>query len=69
MLSRSRARTDGVALEALDWAMQEGVISVEQRNSVLREMARRTGTLQRRVSSSGNLAGMGSFANLGTLMG
>jgi diacylglycerol kinase (ATP) len=69
MLSRSRARTDGVALEALDWAMQEGVISVDQRNSVLREMARRTGTLQRRVSSSANLAGMGSFANLGTLMG
>ena len=34
-------------------AVQEGVISVEQRSSVLREMARRTGSLQRRVSSSG----------------
>lgn len=37
MLSRSRMRADGVALKALDWALHEGVISVEQRNRVLRE--------------------------------
>ena len=49
MLSRSRVRSDGVALEAIDWAMQEGVITVEQRNQVVREIARRTGSLQRRA--------------------
>jgi len=47
MLSRSDVRAEGAALEALDWAMQEKIISVEQRNSILREIARRTGTLQR----------------------
>ena len=46
MLSRSRVRTDGVALEALDWAMEAGVITVEQHQTVLREVARRTGSLQ-----------------------
>ncbi len=55
-------RTDGVALEALDWAMQEGIIGVEQRNAVVREMARRTGNLQRRVSSSA------SFNSLSTII-
>jgi diacylglycerol kinase (ATP) len=57
MLSRSRVRSDGVALEAIDWAMQEGVITVEQRNQVVREVARRTGSLQRRALSSTNFAG------------
>ena len=51
MLSRSRVRSDGVALEAIDWAMQEGVITVDQRNQVVREIARRTGSLQRRALS------------------
>ena len=57
MLSRSRVRSDGVALEAIDWAMQEGVLTVEQRNQVVREIARRTGSLQRRALSQANLAG------------
>eukprot|EP00965_Chrysotila_dentata_P191988 6174894-Pleurochrysis_carterae.AAC.1 len=61
MLCRSRVRTDGVALEALDWAMQEGIISVEQRNSVLREVARRTGSMQRKQSFS---SAAGSFQSL-----
>ena len=52
MLSRSQVRSDGVALEAIDWAMQEGVINVEQRNQVVREIARRTGSLQRRALST-----------------
>ena len=50
----------GVALEAIDWAMQEGVLTVDQRNQVVREIARRTGALQRRAllgraASSNNL--------------
>ena len=61
MLSRSKVRSDGVALEALDWAMQEGVITVEQRNCVLREVARRTGDLQRRKSGLGGLSSSRSF--------
>ena len=61
MLSRSKVRSDGVALEALDWAMQEGVITVEQRNCVLREVARRTGDLQRRKSGSSGLSSSRSF--------
>lgn len=65
MLSRSSVRADGVALEALDWALQEGVISVEQRNHVMREVARRTGSLQRSASRA-NLAS-GSFASLHAL--
>ena len=64
MLSRSRVRSDGVALEALDWAMQEGVISVEQRNQVVREIARRTGSLQRRALSTTNFGSNLSLANL-----
>ena len=36
---------------------QEGVISVEQRNWVLREVARRNGFLQRRALSSNNFGG------------
>jgi len=69
MLCRSRVRTDGVALEALDAAMQDGVISVEQRNHVLREIARRTGTLQREMSSAsfGSIPGTASFASLEAL--
>jgi diacylglycerol kinase (ATP) len=60
MLSRSSVRSDGVALEAIDWAMQEGVLTVDQRNQVVREIARRTGALQRRAllgraASSNNL--------------
>ena len=58
MLSRSRVRADGVALEALDWALHEGVISVEQRNTVLREVARRTGRLQRASVSFGSSASL-----------
>ena len=66
MLSRSRVRSDGVALEAIDWAMQEGVITVEQRNQVVREIARRTGSLQRRALSSANFGGSNlSLANMG----
>merc|ERR1719272_1489618 len=63
MLSRSRVRADGVSLEALDWALQEGVISVEQRNCVLREVARRTGKLQRAELQSGRVNGMQSFGS------
>ena len=58
MLSRSRVRADGVALEALDWALHEGVITVEQRNKVLREVARRTGRLQRASTSFGSSASL-----------
>ena len=56
----------GVALEALDWALQEGVISVEQRNCVLREVARRTGKLQRAESSrpGGGMQSFGSSVSL-----
>ena len=57
MLSRSRVRSDGVALEAIDWAMQEGVLTVDQRNQVVREIARRTGSLQRRTLSSAKFGG------------
>ena len=57
MLSRSRVRSDGVALEAIDWAMQEGKITVEQRNQIVREIARRTGSLQRRALSTNNFGG------------
>ena len=57
MLTRSRVRSDGVALEAIDWAMQEGVLTVDQRNKIVREIARRTGSLQRRALSSGNFGG------------
>jgi hypothetical protein len=66
MLSQSRVRADGVALEALDWALQEGVISVEQRNCVLREVARRTGKLQRAESSrpGGGMQSFGSSVSL-----
>lgn len=64
MLCRSRVRADGVALEALDSAMQAGVITVEQRNAVLREVARRTGTLQRRLSSSTSVGSMNSLWSL-----
>ena len=65
MLSRSRVRSDGVALEAIDWAMQEGVLTVEQRNQVVREIARRTGSLQRRagaMSSAGSNLSLPSLA-------
>ena len=54
MLCRSRVRTEGVTLEALDWAVQSNVISVEQHQAVLREVARRTGTMQRSVMSRNN---------------
>ena len=81
MLSRSQVRSDGVALEAIDWAMQEGVITVDQRNQVswflyefmicgspavhafraasqvVREIARRTGSLQRRALERNNFGG------------
>ena len=53
MLSRSHVRSDRVALEAIDWAMQEGVISVEQRNQIVREVARRNGSLRRQAFLSG----------------
>ena len=65
MLSRSRVRYDGVALEAIDWAMQEGVISVDQRNQVVREIARRTGSLQRRALSVANFGSSASLSSLG----
>ena len=39
MLSRSDVRTDGAALGALDWAVEQGVISVEQHQAVLRDDA------------------------------
>lgn len=68
MLSRSSVRADGAALEAIDWAMQEGIISVEQRNRVVREVARRTGSLQRR-SALGSHAGSGSSTSLASLGG
>ena len=67
MLSRSKVRADGVALEALDRALQEGIISVEQRNWVTREVARRNGFLQRRALSSNNFGG--SNLSLHTLTG
>ena len=44
-------------------ALQEGVISVEQRNCVLREVARRTGKLQRAESKVGALGSMQSFGS------
>ena len=72
MLCRTRVRTDGVALEALDWAMQENVISVKQRNAVVREVARRTGNLQRNKNSSTSAAfssSPGSFQSLEALFG
>jgi len=71
MLSRSRVRTDGVALEALDWAMEAGVLTVEQHQTVLREVARRTGTRQRSKlrtrghSSHVGFGGGGSGASIG----
>ena len=61
-------RSDGVALEAIDWAMQEGVITVEQRNQVVREVARRTGSLQRRaLSQANNLSRQASNLSLPSL--
>ena len=68
MLSRSRVRSDGVALEAIDWAMQEGVISVDQRNQVVREIARRTGSLQRRALSVANFGSSASLSSMVTGM-
>ena len=67
MLSRSRVRSDGVALEAIDWAMQEGVLTVDQRNQVVREIARRTGQLQRRSLTQTNFGG--SNISLPSLVG
>lgn len=57
MLSRSSVRADGVALESIDWAMQNNIISVEQRNTLVREVARRTGTLQRTALQSNKFGG------------
>ena len=57
MLSRSDVRTDGAALGALDWAVEQGVISVEQHQAVLREVARRTGSLQRLGHRSASYGG------------
>lgn len=57
VLLPSQVRADGVALEALDSALQEGIISVDQRNWVLREVARRNGFLRRRAVSSNGLGG------------
>ncbi|KAL1527213.1 hypothetical protein AB1Y20_015892 [Prymnesium parvum] len=57
MLSRAKVRADGVALEALDRALQEGVITVDQRNWVLREVARRNGFLRRRAVSCNSFGG------------
>ena len=37
--------------------MQEGVLTVDQRNQVVREIARRTGSLQRRALSTTSFAG------------
>ena len=56
MLSRSHVRSDRVALEAIDWAMQEGVISVEQRNQIVREVARRNGSLRRQAFLSSSFS-------------
>lgn len=67
MLSKSKVRADGVALDALDSAMQAGVISVEQRNCVLREVARRTGSLKRRQGLSSTAYGSGSMNSLFSL--
>ena len=49
---------------------QEGVINVDQRNQLVREIARRTGSLQRRANlASNNFSGsnlsLPSLANLG----
>ncbi len=42
-----------------------GVISVDQRNQVVREIARRTGSLQRRALSVANFGSSASLSSLG----